>query len=85
MIHLILTLGDICLLYLSPCSPDDQIGEEEEGEGIVLGGAPKYPWEGTDRDYKYEEVLKYMSTKFFLKACIFLHWLLIYYRQLIIR
>lgn len=33
----------------------DQIGEDEEGEGIILGGA-RYPWEGTDRDYKYEEV-----------------------------
>ncbi|KAL6896861.1 hypothetical protein ACP4OV_007433 [Aristida adscensionis] len=31
--------------------------EEEEGEGIVLGGGPRYPWEGTDRDYKYEELL----------------------------
>jgi hypothetical protein len=27
----------------------------------VLGGGPRYPWEGTDRDYKYEEVLKYFS------------------------
>uniref|UniRef100_A0A0D9Z6W3 Eukaryotic translation initiation factor 2 subunit beta n=1 Tax=Oryza glumipatula TaxID=40148 RepID=A0A0D9Z6W3_9ORYZ len=36
---------------------DDQIGEDEEGEGIVLGGATRYPWEGTDRDYKYEELL----------------------------
>nr|XP_010921183.1 eukaryotic translation initiation factor 2 subunit beta [Elaeis guineensis] len=34
----------------------DQIGENEEGEGIVLGDA-RYPWEGTDRDYKYEELL----------------------------
>ena len=36
---------------------DDQVGEDEEGEGIVLGGATQYPWEGTDRDYIYEEVL----------------------------
>ncbi|KAF0907545.1 hypothetical protein E2562_018358 [Oryza meyeriana var. granulata] len=35
---------------------DDQIVEEEEGEGIVLG-APRYPWEGTDRDYNYDELL----------------------------
>ncbi|XP_072961064.1 eukaryotic translation initiation factor 2 subunit beta-like [Typha angustifolia] len=35
---------------------DEQIREDEEGEGIVLGGA-QYPWEGTDRDYKYEELL----------------------------
>lgn len=38
-------------------SPDDQIGEDEQGEGIVLGGATQYPWEGTDRDYKYDEVI----------------------------
>uniref|UniRef100_A0A0D6R0N3 Eukaryotic translation initiation factor 2 subunit beta n=1 Tax=Araucaria cunninghamii TaxID=56994 RepID=A0A0D6R0N3_ARACU len=30
-------------------------GEDEEGEGISLH--PRYPWEGTDRDYKYEELL----------------------------
>ncbi|KAJ3693782.1 hypothetical protein LUZ60_009262 [Juncus effusus] len=35
---------------------DDKIGEDEEGEGIVLGGS-KYPWEGSDRDYTYEELL----------------------------
>lgn len=23
----------------------------------MLGGAPRYPWEGTDRDYNYDEVL----------------------------
>ncbi|URE22161.1 eukaryotic translation initiation factor 2 [Musa troglodytarum] len=33
----------------------DQIGGDEEGEGIVLG-VVRYPWEGTDRDYKYDEV-----------------------------
>ncbi|KAL8055826.1 hypothetical protein ABFX02_04G080700 [Erythranthe guttata] len=33
---------------------DDVIGEDEEGEGIVL---QQYPWEGTDRDYIYEELL----------------------------
>lgn len=33
----------------------DQVGEDELGEGIVLG-VVQYPWEGTDRDYKYEEV-----------------------------
>eukprot|EP00252_Welwitschia_mirabilis_P023280 TRINITY_DN6550_c0_g1_i1.p1 TRINITY_DN6550_c0_g1~~TRINITY_DN6550_c0_g1_i1.p1 ORF type:complete len:274 (-),score=68.26 TRINITY_DN6550_c0_g1_i1:444-1265(-) len=31
----------------------DNFGDEE-GEGIVLR---RYPWEGTDRDYKYEELL----------------------------
>ncbi|CAN6325315.1 unnamed protein product [Urochloa humidicola] len=38
---------------------DEQVREDEEGEGIVLGGAAatRYPWEGTDRDYKYEELL----------------------------
>ncbi|KAG8079303.1 hypothetical protein GUJ93_ZPchr0007g4426 [Zizania palustris] len=34
---------------------DDQIVEEEEGEGIVLGDIPRYPWEGTDRDYNYDK------------------------------
>ncbi|KAG6418054.1 hypothetical protein SASPL_120252 [Salvia splendens] len=33
---------------------DDTIGEDEEGEGIVL---QQYPWEGSDRDYEYEELL----------------------------
>ncbi|RVX22932.1 Eukaryotic translation initiation factor 2 subunit beta [Vitis vinifera] len=33
----------------------DHNGEDEEGEGIVL--QPRYPWEGSDRDYKYEELL----------------------------
>jgi translation initiation factor 2 subunit 2 len=33
---------------------DDHVGEDEEGEGIVLH--TRYPWEGTDRDYEYEEV-----------------------------
>lgn len=32
----------------------DQIGEDEEAEGIVL---QHYPWEGSDRDYEYEEVI----------------------------
>jgi hypothetical protein len=44
--------------------PDDQIGEDEQGEGIVLGGVTQYPWEGTDRDYKYDEVI---DTSFLLK------------------
>lgn len=34
---------------------DDHIGEDEEGEGIEL--RPRYSWEGTDRDYEYEELL----------------------------
>jgi len=40
---------------------DDQ-AVEEQGEGIVLGSVPTYPWEGTDRDYKYEELLTGCST-----------------------
>ncbi|CAK9167968.1 unnamed protein product, partial [Ilex paraguariensis] len=32
---------------------DDHIGEDEEGDGIVL--QQQFPWEGSDRDYKYEE------------------------------
>ncbi|XP_020591602.1 eukaryotic translation initiation factor 2 subunit beta-like [Phalaenopsis equestris] len=35
---------------------DGKIGEDEQGEGIVFGGE-QFPWEGTDRDYKYEELL----------------------------
>ncbi|CAL5424736.1 unnamed protein product [Camellia sinensis] len=34
---------------------DDHIGDDEEGEGIIL--RPQFPWEGSDRDYKYEELL----------------------------
>ncbi|KAK1265681.1 hypothetical protein QJS04_geneDACA016993 [Acorus gramineus] len=36
---------------------DDIIGEDEEGEGIVLGETVRFPWEGSNRDYKYEELL----------------------------
>ncbi|KAI3806236.1 hypothetical protein L1987_22135 [Smallanthus sonchifolius] len=35
---------------------DYPIGEDENGEGIDLQ-QQKLPWEGTDRDYKYEELL----------------------------
>mgnify|MGYP003366300551 CR=1 FL=1 len=35
----------------------ERTGEDEEGEGIVLE-TPSYPWEGSDRDYTYEEVCK---------------------------
>ncbi|KAK6163869.1 hypothetical protein DH2020_000733 [Rehmannia glutinosa] len=35
-------------------SLSDIVGEDEEGEGIVL---QQYPWEGSDRDYEYEELL----------------------------
>ncbi|KAI4326028.1 hypothetical protein MLD38_031384 [Melastoma candidum] len=34
---------------------DDLGGDDEEGEGIVL--QQRYPWDGTDRDYLYEELL----------------------------
>ncbi|GMP86152.1 hypothetical protein CsSME_00039038 [Camellia sinensis var. sinensis] len=33
---------------------EDLDGEDKEGEGIVLQS--RYPWEGSDRDYDYEEV-----------------------------
>ena len=33
----------------------DSTSQDEEGEGIVLE-ENKLPWEGTDRDYQYEEV-----------------------------
>lgn len=32
----------------------DHNAEDEEGEGIVLQS--RNPWEGSDRDYEYEEV-----------------------------
>ncbi|XP_024375678.1 eukaryotic translation initiation factor 2 subunit beta isoform X2 [Physcomitrium patens] len=35
---------------------DGEVVDDEPGEGIELGG-PVYPWEGTERDYKYEELL----------------------------
>ncbi|CAM6116243.1 unnamed protein product [Calypogeia fissa] len=31
--------------------------DEEEGEGIVLEEEVGFPWEGSDRDYKYDELL----------------------------
>ncbi|XP_022157509.1 eukaryotic translation initiation factor 2 subunit beta-like isoform X4 [Momordica charantia] len=34
---------------------DDQAGENEEREGVVL--QYRFPWEGSDRDYEYEELL----------------------------
>ena len=39
---------------------DNFEGEDEEGEGIIL--QTRYPWEGTDRDYKYEEVSRLSCT-----------------------
>lgn len=36
----------------------DIIGEDEEGEGIDL---QQYPWEGSDRDYEYEEVTTFLN------------------------
>ncbi|MED6192372.1 hypothetical protein PIB30_009450 [Stylosanthes scabra] len=33
----------------------DDHAEDDEGEGISLH--PRYPWDGTDRDYEYEELL----------------------------
>ncbi|EPS70623.1 hypothetical protein M569_04136, partial [Genlisea aurea] len=33
---------------------DDPIGDDEAEDGISL---PRYPWEGSDRDYEYEELL----------------------------
>ncbi|KAL6228008.1 hypothetical protein ACLB2K_001962 [Fragaria x ananassa] len=34
---------------------DDHTGDEEEGEGSALGDS--HPWQGSDRDYHYEELL----------------------------
>ncbi|CAM8897620.1 unnamed protein product [Rhodiola kirilowii] len=33
---------------------EDLDGDEQEGNGVIL---QRYPWEGSDRDYKYEELL----------------------------
>ncbi|KAF5728785.1 eukaryotic translation initiation factor 2 subunit beta [Tripterygium wilfordii] len=34
---------------------DEHAGQDEEAEAIDL--RPRYPWEGSDRDYEYEELL----------------------------
>ena len=41
----------------------DHNGEEGEEELTVL--QPRYPWEGSDRDYKYEEVVLVLLCSFF--------------------
>lgn len=43
--------------------------EDNEGEGIVL---QHYPWEGTDRNYLYEEVSFPSGKKEKKNACVFL-------------
>jgi len=48
----------------------DQFGEDEQGEGIVLGGS-RYPWEGTDRDYHYEEVHFFSFVQENILGCCF--------------
>lgn len=35
---------------------DDHVNEDEEGEGLVLQ-QQRYPWEGSERDYIYDELL----------------------------
>lgn len=47
-------------------------GEDEEGEGIVLESSN--PWEGSDRDYEYEEVciLSHFTTIFYSTMSILL-------------
>ncbi|MCI85537.1 eukaryotic translation initiation factor 2 subunit beta, partial [Trifolium medium] len=32
----------------------DDLAEEDEQDAVSL--LPRYPWEGSDRDYQYEEV-----------------------------
>jgi len=34
----------------------DHAGEDEKGEGADLQQQQRNPWDGTDRDYEYEEV-----------------------------
>ncbi|KAH8479938.1 hypothetical protein H0E87_030226 [Populus deltoides] len=36
---------------------DDHAGEDEKGEGADLQQQQRNPWDGTDRDYEYEELL----------------------------
>ncbi|XP_011041776.1 PREDICTED: eukaryotic translation initiation factor 2 subunit beta-like isoform X2 [Populus euphratica] len=36
---------------------DDHAGEDENGEGADLQQQQRNPWDGTDRDYEYEELL----------------------------
>ncbi|KAA0065907.1 eukaryotic translation initiation factor 2 subunit beta [Cucumis melo var. makuwa] len=53
---------------------EDQAGEIEDREGIVL--QYRYPWEGTDRDYEYEEGRIAILVVFFDFLFIFLlRWL----------
>ncbi|GAA0148230.1 hypothetical protein Leryth_022139 [Lithospermum erythrorhizon] len=36
---------------------DGDASDEDEAAGEIILGQHKYPWEGSDRDYKYEELL----------------------------
>lgn len=58
----------IILAILFALSSSDDFGEDEEGEGIVL--QQQLPWEGTDRDYEYEEVSLYFATN--LETALFI-------------
>lgn len=48
-------LENIFLIFFTNNAGGEIDEENEEGKGISLG-TPQLPWEGTDRDYKYEEV-----------------------------
>lgn len=47
-------------MILCSLPSSDNFGEDEEGEGIIL--QQQLPWEGTERDYEYEEVSLYFAT-----------------------
>jgi len=47
------TIKIFCVFHL------DHTGKDEEEDGIML--QPRYPWEGSDRDYEYEEVYLWIS------------------------
>lgn len=47
---------------------ENVVAEDEEGDGIIL--QQQYPWEGSDRDYDYEEVCL-MFLLFFLPPLIY--------------
>ena len=44
----------------------EHANDEEDAEGIDLQQQQRYPWEGSDRDYIYDEVSISLDVFFFL-------------------
>lgn len=63
-----LFLYGITLAFLFSLSLSDNFGEDEEGEGIIL--QQQLPWEGTERDYEYEEVSLVFAMNLETALCI---------------